>query len=786
MFRKRAFTLIELLVVIAITAILMGIIVVPIIQSLNLTRAAQAFADAQDKARTLTERIAREINNSEGVRDNSGTKGELDIVVPAKPGSALTVAGYDNTRELTRVPIFNAKLDLIKPFEGDPGSQSGGAFLNPYTGMYDPTLHAPKGQVMLPAAPGMTIVRYWVGLRDPLRTNNGGYLGYNEPFTGLFANIGGRDNLFVLYRAEVLPYIWSNTQNKFVVNKAFFYDQSRNTYLHTTGTRADDPRFFDPAAVGVDDTFQDPTDGTVHNYYKPSGDPDYNVADPDNTPDPTKEQMVQNWLRAATIQTEVSRYDMIQPIYDLRTRQIQYDGNAPRLMTLVSFQPTRVSSEPAEGQMAVRLGEESEGSSTLAPDVFLTKYAGWANTIVRTYPQGYTAGSNQLYEVGLALRSPGATDPRGFSIYGYDPTQTTDDTRVGQPNGLGKYGYELMDMDTYIRGVKNGIRGNFSRAIAAANTRSAWLGDNNLRTLFTPYFPDFNRGRVLASFAISEVATVGTAPDFTPTAINDPTNPSALPGGPTWTSPDATDPMPTEPKSPFNDYPRTAGNAVDLSAGTFSDPQYVSINRKFNKIWFDMQNGALPDMRPDVHRFIDLRVTPMDDFSATASPLNPDRAIGFARARIVPGSEQVFGPDQNPGAAYGRVVRYTRTSREPGPNQYRMNFTDLPEPDYTLLGLTPPPANYDPTNFVSAVIQPRYKAGYIQFNSDPNVPLPNNKIRVYYRFQFTQAKDVMAVDYDSRQLMTVQMTIRNLPQSTIPNPQSVTLRATASVRNFLR
>src|SRR5437660_1537276 len=92
---RRAFTLIELLVVIAITAILMTLIVVPLIQSFNLTRAAQGWAQAQDKARTLTERIAREINGAVGTRENAGVKGALDIVVPSPVGVALP--GYDTS-----------------------------------------------------------------------------------------------------------------------------------------------------------------------------------------------------------------------------------------------------------------------------------------------------------------------------------------------------------------------------------------------------------------------------------------------------------------------------------------------------------------------------------------------------------------------------------------------------------------------------------------------------------------------------------------------------------------
>ena len=66
-----------------------------------------------------------------------------------------------------------------------------------------------------------------------------------------------------------------------------------------------------------------------------------------------------------------------------------------------------------------------------------------------------------------------------------------------------------------------------------------------------------------------------------------------------------------------------------------------------------------------------------------------------------------------------------------------------------------------------------------------------------YRFQFNgsganvpagvNASDVFAVDYDTRQLISVQLTIRNYPQTTnIPNPQTATVKATASVRNVTR
>jgi hypothetical protein len=169
-------------------------------------------------------------------------------------------------------------------------------------------------------------------------------------------------------------------------------------------------------------------------------------------------------------------------------------------------------------------------------------------------------------------------------------------------------------------------------------------------------------------------------------------------------------------------------------------------------------------------------------------------------------------------------VRYTRTTHAPGPDQYKINYTDLAEPYdpntqsiangyINVLGLSSAemgnfnPASYDPTNFVSATIQPRYKVGYLQLNSDPNDPLPIGytggsgfvpvPFKVDFRFQFTGTlpttavtsgagtTDVFTVDYDTRQLMQVLLTIRNYPQSDLPNPQSITLKSTAAIRNVI-
>ena len=750
---SKGFTLLELMVVLAITAVMMTLIIIPVVQSFNLMRAGQGFSDAQHKAAQLVESVGREISNAAAVRDNSGIKGTIVVYVPG-PG----VTGPQ------RVELPYSKIDLLKPAEGEPLRGPSGALINPITGREDPTLRAPKGQIVLPVSQGSTLVRYFIALRDPSRP-------YNNPYDGLLMGRNSqRDNLYVLYRAEVQPWIYSRNLNRFVVNKSLFYDFNRDNDPTTSGPRYDDPTFFTVHPVPGSVINPDPT------YYDNAGAPLYANPDPDpgSVADPTKAQMIQNWLRHATIVTEVSRYDMIQPIFNKATRQVTYDGTVPRIFSLIQFKPSSMSSEPAEAMTAIRLSEETEGMAALGSDVFRTKMGAWSNVLIRLWPNGWAP--SQPYEVGR--KDPNGVAP-GLSVYYFDPSLGGSETGTGT---------ELFDIDEYLRSRKDGMLYPFARAIIAANSRSAWSTNTSLRNGFMPFYPETGTGKLISSFGVDEwgAALAATADPDTPFPN---TNVAHMNTGPALT--------------PTND---------TALGGNFYDPQYApnngggvgcenpasgsSINKLFNKVWVDN-----PGMRPHVHRFIDLRVNTMRD--GTASLLNPDPSLGFARTRIVPGSEIVIGPDQNPGPNYGRLIRYTRTTRAPGPNQYRINYTDIPEPtnpstglvDYGMIGFPNPPAAYTPNDFTSAIIQPRYRAGYVQLNSDPNVPLPENdpatsvnegNVTVFYRFQMTVAGDTVAVDYDTSQLLQVLLTVKNFPQTTLPNAQSVTLKATATVRNILR
>ncbi len=712
---RRAFTLIEMLTVVAITAVLLSLVIIPVVQGFNLTRQAQALADAQEKARRVIERVSREVGNAAAIRDNTGNRGTVAVIVPGRL--------YDANGQVFLHLIEYAKLDLVRPAEGDPTRGASGALVNPNIGKEDPTLEAAKGQMILPVTPGDTIVRYFIGLRDPF-----GPRGYNNPYEGiLMARNADRDNLFVLWRVEARPFVWDVVNSRYVVNTQLFE--------------------VDPASVVPSDPF--------------SGlpildDPYFFLRDRDRFGNVlagaalvAKEERVRRWMKRGTIVTEVSRYDMIQPMFDKRTRLAVYDGDVARILPLVQFRPTAVGNEPVEGMAAVRLTTESDNMVQFAPDVFRTKFGGWSSLVVRAWPNGWDRFNPAANEYIVARAEQTAQGER-LSVFLFDPdvnaNELTDGTR-------------LFDTTTYDWALKNNLLYPFSRALDSASLASQYNRDRLLAMAPVPGI-----GKMATSFPIEEVGNFNA---FPPPGGNAPlvlTGPALTP---------LQDPNPP---------------------GTIFDPVYTpsnmayEVNSAFNKIW-----ATRPELRPNIHRFIDLRVARLGD--GTPSPLHPIPTLGFSRARIVPGSEVVVGPDQYPGPHYGLPIRYHRTTRNPGPNQYKINYADLPEPtDYRLLGFVDPEVStfealggaYSATNFLAAHIQPRYKSGYIQLYSDPNAPLPSGDYRVTYRFQFSRAGDTFAVDYDSRQLITVLLTIRNYAQSTLPTATGITVKGTATARNILR
>lgn len=712
--KRRAFTLIEMVTVIAITAILLTIIVVPVIQSVNLVNLGSAYNQAQENARIELDKISREISNSAGVRDNSGDSGSVAVEVPTGPGSI---------NPTTTVLLPYSKLDIVNFAQGQPNA--GGGFVNPTTGKVDPTLIAPKGQVNLPVAPGTTITRYFIGLRAPLTAGSPNLNPYYNPYNGLLMAMGaGQDNLYVLYRATVNPFVWSFDK----VTKVWSYQVNTNLFATDVNGNIilDDPYFMIP-------------DGTV-----------------------AKATRIQNWLTASVVETQVSRFDMIAPIYNRQTRLVDYVFNGagdyiPQLISLLQFKADQQSTEPATAMTALKLGNENDEMTAVGADVFRTKFGSWSQPTV-TVNQNFT---NTAVTIQSLTRSDGSV---GFSEY--------------------FNGTELFDVSDYMGLNSAGTRYPFSLALQATLNRINWIpgGGQNLAN-FEPMWFDSSAGKIYGSFPISDVGL------------------NVLP-------PTLQDPNGTRPNQPL------VGAGSQTTPFTNSDPGAVyggpgfTINDAFNRAYSVVSSSTTTsDQAVNVKRIIDLRVTPNED--GTFGPLYPtasnnlpaanvvvsNNPNGFPRASIVPGSDVVYGPDQNPGPNYGNQVRYTRiTQGNPGPDQYRINYANAVLPSNFNSYFTPAelagfnPNTYDPTNIVSAVFQPQYMAGCIILNSDPTQPLPNTvPFKVYYRFQFTQSTDAVSVNYQSRQIMHLLLTISTYPQaSNEPNPQMVTLETTATVRNFLR
>lgn len=723
---RRGFSLIELLTVMTVMAILLTIIFVPVIQSFNLTRAGQGYADAQAKARSLIARIEREIKNSAAVRDNTGVGGMTAVHLP----------GSDGTDRRVLLPY--TKLDIFPPAQGDPGSRVGTAYTDPDTGKVDPTLKAPKGQVNLPLGAGDTVVRYFVALRDPFTAYRNPWVTYKNGTGGTWlAQTASQDNLYVLYRAEVPAYkfVMVNGTPTRVVNSDYFYDLDRDADPATRGPGYSDPDFMDPNVP-------------MPAYATPMA---YDPAD--------KAAMVRNWLRSARIVTELSRFDMILPELNKSNNSVLFDaaGN-PVVSSTVRFQPARVSSETTKGMLAVRAGEENDNAAKIGPDVFLTQYGNWADPTVTLWPSQVPGSWGPGNLSGGQVRP--ASDPQLGSLV----------LRAGPDgflveSGLGVYGGDYFDAGLYQQLKSQGAAYPFFKSVLSGATTSP--------DYFLPVVPDGKAGKLLASWDIREWGTdeaVGLN-DRVPSNGADPgvdTGPAVTPADPTY-------------KSGQDWY------------------QYSGVNERFARLW-NQWDGMWPNPAQaptkegpfGVKRSIYLGEYPQFGSGNTPGPLSP--SYRFHRVSVTPGSDEVYGPDQTPGPNYGHLVRYSRIpnveSIPVGPNQYKINYVDRKEPDWAgLFGFSSP--NYDPksmdfTSFLSSVLQARYRAGYIEFNSRYGEPIPPGNIFVTYRFQFTEPNDAVAVSYDSSELMEVVLTIHNYPQTTVPYPQITTVRGTVAVRNAVR
>jgi len=198
----RGFTLIELIIVIALTAVLLGLLLIPLVSAIRYTQQAQIVTAAQDAARVTRETITRELGKAVFVFD--GTSHPFATTNQVMPGddtytNFLDLPLLDKNGGAIVAHAYNAKLDFVLAKVNDSG------------GVTDPTTNQPvtfqpsnggsavisDPSLVFPTAPGTTAVRYFVGLKDPTQP-------YNNTREG-HAN-GSTDNTYILYRAQYQPY----------------------------------------------------------------------------------------------------------------------------------------------------------------------------------------------------------------------------------------------------------------------------------------------------------------------------------------------------------------------------------------------------------------------------------------------------------------------------------------------------------------------------------------------------------------------------------------------------
>jgi prepilin-type N-terminal cleavage/methylation domain-containing protein len=193
--RQAGFTLVELLVVIAITAILLGLLLIPLVQGFRLTRQGQIQAQAQDTVRLALNQFTNDLKRAAYVFDSA----DRVISLPVR----------NEQGQVVNVPLRYAVIDMVMPAYGDPSQESN-----------DPTSDIPinpdgsyNAEIAVPISPGRTVVRYFIGLMDNSRP-------YFNPDEVRLAAATDPENYAILYRAEFRLYVRQG--NQWVLNPELF------------------------------------------------------------------------------------------------------------------------------------------------------------------------------------------------------------------------------------------------------------------------------------------------------------------------------------------------------------------------------------------------------------------------------------------------------------------------------------------------------------------------------------------------------------------------------------
>ncbi len=640
--KPRGFTLVEIVVVIAVSIILLGLILAPLIQTLQLTRRAQMLAAAQDSARKVLETATRELNSAVFVYDNAShpfayntanlsttvsndkDTNFLNLEVPRNP----TLGGYAVAH------AYHCKLDMVPARH----NAANGGLTDPTDN--DQPIHAKTGGqgsaslsttgLLFPLAPGSSIIRYFVGLKRPLTFDSLG----NKLVSHYSIEDG---NTYVLYRAQVVPYALdaSGKPKKnipgdgTIVNELLFAPKVDSTFtpILPGQPELDDPDFF-RFVTNADINWLDPQ----HRTYGSTPASEQNSAALHNNRVAEWMQLVKPLIGAPTVDLLLLPRDYNgNIIYDTASLypnvvnsphfDVAHDpvGNTdyPTVKTSVTFAPATIAADAVPGStteyasLGVPADAVDNGGLPYVPTVFAAANQSW----------GY---------------------PYNLSLYEYannvGPLYTTD---------IAPASSSVLNMKT------------------AAGDLIEYYHSGGASGTGTPVY-DITTGSVLQS---------ATPNNFVPVVINPDTGTLNF----------ATPAMPLP-----NNMNTQMAAGYDGFTRYWSVPDNASLNAGTLSATTDAGGASTPGVIDLTNLYVDPSVSTgvllvgarNNTNGYNTSPLSLMGLVGgplsAVNAFVVPGSVRVYGPDATPGPNLGYSVLYTPVSGGDvlGPNQYRVTYYD--------------------------------------------------------------------------------------------------------------
>ena len=714
---RRAFTLIELLIVIGLTAVLFALLLVPLVSAINYTRQAQIVTAAQDAARITRERLTRELGSAMYVFDGTSHP----FLVPAGTTPTQSDDRYTNFLDL-QVPTSNqsggkylntvahayaAKLDFTLPRTvdnsasvHDPTTTNTGV---PNSG--DPISYrqTDNGSAVVsdpayifPLAAGTTMIRYWIGLKDPTKP-------YNNTHEGKFND--SSDNTYILYRAQFQPYVIPTGSTTPTPNTALFATRQKRDSagnLVTSGgnpvmiPELDDPDFF--------------------RFVNQNGSLDINWLDDGHANYATQDAIG----AAGTAGSPAQHNNRVEAWRSIAKPVIP--GPNIDLILLPHNTDNTLQYDAGSGTGAC--------SATGCPGVPHTGLA--RDPVTGTY--------YPIVNTSVTFR---AATVSGDAV----PGTTTDYGAAGLPSVSGESGYTYVP--TYYTAA--------NRSWTLPFHVSVYPGNYAALTTANQYYFDTQIASGTDTTAPNPLYVAGDLMEFkndnsgTPKLVYNITRgyPLTSSGGSTTLGGTDYVPMTVNPDNGTISFgtPSLPNGPTDRNSRNWNYPLLDTTSQT------TINQGGV-----DTTGLIDLTKPVSAAPALTDSPLSPPADVpsnsgttGVKNAHVIPGGIRVYGPDTTPGPNLGQVVPYTEvnTTSDIVGDQYHMDYsanTVRVSPDAVSL-ITNPPAGITVSNKISVVYD--YQANLTL--SDPTKGFSADN--PYLPMQ-------VKVDYQTRDIIDVNIGVR--------------------------